>query len=244
MHADTALVAACCYDGGATAVHGTDKLAHMHICQCPAPITGMHSEATRFPHKQKGIQDSGATERRCGCNRRCHLAICTNTLLLAGLQSVMPFGQQPTCTSHLPGMQTLVPNPADFSCLLFAGMHNMATRFLDKYEGNQERQEALWTPPALDALLFTLTYDASVLVRRAAVDAASAVMVKESCCLSMYPSFSNFKPVPHDLSLPGFWGCPECQVFLMYRDLSRWLHYSLPTFYGILKKHLLALGAA
>ena len=68
----------------------------------------------------------------------------------------------------------------------------MATHFLDKYEGNQERQEALWTPPALDALLFTLTYDGSVLMRRAAVDAASAVVVKESCCLSMHPHFLSF----------------------------------------------------
>lgn len=100
----------------------------------------------------------------------------------------MPSGQRPTCTSHLPGMKALVPDPADSSHLLFAGMHSMATRFLDKYEGNQERQEALWTPPALDALLFTLTYDGSVLVRRAAVDAASAVVVKEHCRLSMHPS--------------------------------------------------------
>ena len=51
MHADIALMAACCYDGGATAVHGTDKLSHMQIYQCP--VTGIHSNAMRFLHKQK-----------------------------------------------------------------------------------------------------------------------------------------------------------------------------------------------
>lgn len=62
MNAEIAFLAACCYGGGATAVHGTDKLADMHIYLCPAPVTGMHSKGMRFLHEQKGIQGSGATE--------------------------------------------------------------------------------------------------------------------------------------------------------------------------------------
>ena len=99
-----------------------------------------------------------------------------------------------------------MPDPADLPHLLFAGMQNVATRFLDKCEGDQERQEALWTPPGLDALLFTMTYDGSVLVRRAAIDAASAVMVKEPCWLTMRHSY-YFNPV-HMTSSAGLLGVP------------------------------------
>ncbi len=52
----------------------------------------------------------------------------------------------------------------------------MAMRFLDDHD----RHEALWTLPALEPLLFTLTHDGSVRMRRAAMEAARTVVVRHS----------------------------------------------------------------
>ena len=57
------------------------------------------------------------------------------------------------------------------------GMRSVAVQHLGEHADNREVQSALWTLPALEALLFVLTNDGSVRMRRAAMQAASVVKV-------------------------------------------------------------------
>ena len=57
------------------------------------------------------------------------------------------------------------------------GMRSVAIQHLGKHADNTEVQSALWTLPTLEAMLFVLTNDGSVRMRRAAMEAASVVKV-------------------------------------------------------------------
>ena len=63
--------------------------------------------------------------------------------------------------------------------LYYTGMQSVAVHYLDEHEDDREGQSALWTPPALEALLFALTHDGSVRMRRAAIEAVGSVMVSK-----------------------------------------------------------------
>ena len=52
-------------------------------------------------------------------------------------------------------------------------------QFRDEHVDDRRAQAALWKLPALEALLFALTNDGSVRMRRAAMQAASFVMVSK-----------------------------------------------------------------
>lgn len=59
------------------------------------------------------------------------------------------------------------------------GMQNVAMQYLGKHADDREIKPELWTLPALEALLFALTNDGSVRMRRAAIQAASFVQVSK-----------------------------------------------------------------
>ena len=59
------------------------------------------------------------------------------------------------------------------------GMQSVAMQHLGKHANDRDAQAALWTMPALEALLFALTNDGSVRMRRAAMEAASSVKVSK-----------------------------------------------------------------
>ena len=56
-------------------------------------------------------------------------------------------------------------------------MQSVAMQHLGEHADDREAQAALWTMPALEALLFALTNDGSVRMRRAAIQAAGSVKV-------------------------------------------------------------------
>lgn len=58
-------------------------------------------------------------------------------------------------------------------------MQTVAMQHLGKHASDGEAQTALWTMPALEALLFALTNDGSVRVRRAAIQVAVSVKVSK-----------------------------------------------------------------
>ena len=59
--------------------------------------------------------------------------------------------------------------------MIYTGMQSVATQYLGEHADDRELQAALWTLPALEALLFALTHDGSVRMRRAAIEAASFI---------------------------------------------------------------------
>jgi ribosomal protein L16/L10AE len=81
------------------------------------------------------------------------------------------------------------------------GMQGVATRYLDDHACDQDHHEALWTLPALEPLLFTLTHDGSVRMRRAAMEAARTVVVRH--CTLTAPACSRKSIFPRHVLQHG-----------------------------------------